>query len=222
MPLLKEKDRLHLFEQLKALVHPVTLVVFSQQFESKACREAREIAHEVAELAEKVEIEVFDYETSDGLAAQFALDKVPALAVVRGGDDPKDFGIRFYGAPAGYQFTALIHAVMMVGAGESGLSPELKAWAASVREPVHIQVFASPTCLYCPPAVVMAHRLALESEHIRADMVEVIEFPHLAVRYNVTSLPLTIINETYRVEGVVSEQDMLERLRAAVGNLRRA
>ncbi|MCC7206826.1 MAG: thioredoxin family protein [Anaerolineae bacterium] len=222
MPLLKEKDRLHLFEQLKALAHPVTLVVFSQQFEDKACLDAREIAQEVAELAEKVDFQVFEYEANDGLAVQFGVDKIPALAVARGGDEIKDLGIRFYGVPSGYLFTALMHAVMMVGTGESGLSPELKAWAASVREPVRIQVFAARTCLYCPPAVVMAHRLAAESEHIRAEVVEVIEFPYLAVRHNVSSLPLTIINDTYRIEGVESEQDMLTHLQAAVSNLRQA
>lgn len=217
MPLLKEKDRLHLFEQLKALTYPVTLVVFTQQFESQSCRAAREIAQEVAELAEQVEIEVFEYDTNDGLAAQFAIDKLPALVVMRGGDEPRDFGIRFYGVPAGYQFTSLMHAVMMVGTGESGLTPGLRSWAASLREPVHIQVFTSPTCLYCPSAAVMAHRLAVESENVRADMIELIEFPHLAVRYGVTSLPLTVINEQHIVEGLLSEHQMLERLQQAVG-----
>ncbi len=62
----------------------------------------------------------------------------------------------------------------------------------------------------------MAHKLAIESEHIRADMVEAMEFPHLAIRYQVLGVPLTVINETTRVEGMVPESALVEALLKAV------
>ena len=45
--------------------------------------------------------------------------------------------------------------------------------------PVHIQVFVTPTCPYCPQAVRLAHQFALESDQIRGDMIEATEFPEL-------------------------------------------
>ena len=46
----------------------------------------------------------------------------------------------------------------------------------------------------------LAHKLAIESPHIRADMVEAIEFPHLSNKYHVHGVPRTVINETIQRE----------------------
>lgn len=62
----------------------------------------------------------------------------------------------------------------------------------------------------------MAHRLAIESEYIRADMVEAMEFPHLANKYQVFGVPRTVINETTHVEGMVPEATLVEALLQAV------
>jgi len=60
--------------------------------------------------------------------------------------------------------------------------------------------------------VVLAHRLAMESDWIRADMVEATEFPHLANKYQVYGVPRTVINETIHVEGAVPEPMFVEEL----------
>jgi len=59
---------------------------------------------------------------------------------------------------------------------------------------------------------VLAHRLAMESDWIRADMVEATEFPHLANKYQVYGVPRTVINETIQVEGAVPEPMFVEEL----------
>ncbi len=58
----------------------------------------------------------------------------------------------------------------------------------------------------------MAHKLAIASEHIRADSVEAIEFPHLANKYEVMGVPLTVINERIRVEGAAPEALLVKEL----------
>ncbi len=58
----------------------------------------------------------------------------------------------------------------------------------------------------------LAHRLALESDWVRADMLEATEFPHLANKYDVFGVPLTVINETIRVEGAVPEPMFVNEL----------
>ena len=60
--------------------------------------------------------------------------------------------------------------------------------------------------------MVLAHRLAMESDWIRADMVEATEFPHLANKYQVYGVPRTVINETIQVEGAVPEPMFVEEL----------
>jgi predicted DsbA family dithiol-disulfide isomerase len=54
--------------------------------------------------------------------------------------------------------------------------------------------------------------MAVESELIRADMVEAIEFPHLSNKYNVFGVPKSVFNETVHVEGAVPEPMFLQKL----------
>jgi len=54
--------------------------------------------------------------------------------------------------------------------------------------------------------------MAIESDLIRADMVEAIEFPHLTTKYNVYGVPRSVINETVHVEGAVPEPMFLQKV----------
>jgi predicted DsbA family dithiol-disulfide isomerase len=60
--------------------------------------------------------------------------------------------------------------------------------------------------------VVLAHKLALASDWISADMVEATEFPHLANKYQVYGVPRTVINEVIHIEGAVPESHLLPKL----------
>ena len=62
----------------------------------------------------------------------------------------------------------------------------------------------------------LAHQLAVESELIRADMVEAIEFPHLSVKYRVQGVPRTVINETVHIEGAAPEPMLMARLKESL------
>ncbi len=217
MALLKEEDRQHLIKEFEALTNPVKLLMFTQELECEYCRETRMIAEEVSALSDSISVEVYNFVTDKEVAEQYNIDKIPAIAVLQDGDEPVDYGIRYYGIPSGYEFSSIIEDVMMVSQGESGLSEATKSQVAKLTEPVHFQVFVTPTCPYCPRAVRLAHQLALESDLIRADMVEAIEFPHLSAKYQVHGVPRTIINETVHIEGAAPEPMLMTRLQEAVG-----
>jgi glutaredoxin-like protein len=217
MALLKEEDRQHLIKEFEALQNPVKLLMFTQELECQYCQETRSIAEEVAELSDLISVQVYDFVADKEVAEQYDIDKIPAIAVLGGGDEPQDYGIRYFGIPSGYEFSSIIEDVMMVSHGESGLSEATKARVAELKEPVHFQVFVTPTCPYCPRAVRLAHQLALESDLIRGDMVEAIEFPHLSMKYQVQGVPRTVINETMHIEGAVPEPMLMARLGEALG-----
>lgn len=216
MSLLSEKDRQHLVERFVGLDHPVKIVVFSQEFECNYCTETRQIAEELADLSDHISLEVYDFVEDKEIADTYGVDKIPATLILQDGDKPKDYGIRYYGIPSGYEFSSLIEDITLVSSGESGLLPKTKAWAAALTKPVHLQVFVTPTCPYCPRAVVLAHQLAMESELIRADMVEATEFPHLSMKYQVMGVPRTVINEDFHLEGAAPEPMLLAKLEEAI------
>ena len=213
MAMIGEQDRQAIKDLFdKGLVNDVKLVVFTQEFECQYCRETRQLVEELAETSDRVVAEVFDFATDKAQAEAYGVDKIPAIAIV----GTADYGVRFYGIPSGYEFTGFIETILAVSRGESGLSEETKTLLAGLTEPVHIQVFVTPTCPYCPQAVHLAHRLAIESDQVLADGVEVIEFPHLGTKYSVQGVPRSVINETVHIEGAAPEGMLLEKLKLAL------
>lgn len=216
MALLREEDRNALREEFSKLEQPVKLVMFTQEMECRYCSETRELVEEISGLSDSISAEIFDLVKDAEVAQEYNIDKIPAIALVKEGDEPKDYGIRYFGIPSGYEFSSLISDIMMVSSGDSGLSAETKNWAAGLESPVHLQVFVTPTCPHCPQAVILAHRLAMESDMIQADMVEAIEFPGLSNKYQVQGVPRTVINETVHMEGAAPEPMLLMKLQEAV------
>lgn len=141
MPMLKQEDREEVSRQLKGLANSVQLVMFTQTIECEFCAETRDLVEEIASLSDKVNAVVYNFVTDKDKADDYGIDKIPAIAVV----GEKDFGVRFYGIPAGYEFTSLIEAIKIVSTGQSGLSDTTKEALAEIDEPVHFQVFVTPT-----------------------------------------------------------------------------
>lgn len=214
MALLSEKDRQFLEGHLaKMLISPVKLLYFTQAYACQFCRETEQILREVAELSPKISLEVYDFVANKEVAERYRIDKIPATVVM----GEVDYGIRFYGIPSGYEFASLIEDIIAVSRGEHGLSDKTLEALKGIREPVHIQVFVTPTCPYCPSAVRLAHSLALASDQITADMVEAIEFPHLANKYHVQGVPRSVINEKTHIEGAAPEPLLVAKIQEALG-----
>lgn len=58
--------------------------------------------------------------------------------------------------------------------------------------------------------------MAVESEHVTADVIEAMEFPDLARRYSVRGVPKIVINDTVEFVGAQPESEFLNYLKAAV------
>jgi len=141
MALLNEQIRKEVRSALADVANPVTFKVFTQAFECQYCKETRELIEEVASLSDKLSVEVYDFEKDKALADSLGIDKLPAVAVV----GAKDYGIRMFGIPSGYEFGSLIESIKMVSAGQSGLSADTKKMVAKLTRPIAIQVFITPT-----------------------------------------------------------------------------
>lgn len=210
MAFLLGKDRESVEKILNDLPNKVKLIYFTQDLECQYCRETHMLVDELAEISDNLTTEVYNFQINTDMVEKYAVDKIPALAIVD--EDGRDYGIRYYGIPVGYEFTSLLEGIKMVGKGESGLSDDLKTNLKQITTPVHLQVFVTPTCPHCPGAVINAHKFAYENDNIRADMVEVTEFPQIAVKYNVKGVPRSVVDEESFVEGSVPEGVLLDKI----------
>jgi glutaredoxin-like protein len=211
--MLDEKTSDKARELLGELPAPVRLVVFSQEVECAWCAQNAELARDVAALSEQISLEEFDFGQDEEARDRYAVDKVPALIV----QTDRDYGIRFYGVPSGYEFVSLLDVIRTLSTGEHGLSQDTLEGISRLEGPVHLQVFVTPTCPYCSRSVILANRLAFASENITSHMVEAIEFPHLANRYGVMGVPKSVINESHYIEGALPEQAYVEKMLSFLG-----
>ncbi len=190
------------------LVDPIKIVMFTQEFECRYCSDTRKLAQELASLNSKITAEVYDFIANAEKAKEYGIDKIPALAIV----GKKDYGVRIYGIPYGYELQTLIEAIINVSRGITDLSDKTKQILKDVTSPVHIQVFVTLTCPHCPAAAAVAHKLAIESDMVKADVIESGEFPDLAMKYNVIGVPKIIINETVEFTGAFNEDLFAEHV----------
>jgi alkyl hydroperoxide reductase subunit AhpF len=140
--MLSEPDRKRVQQMLGGMVDPVRLVFFTQSLNCESCAPTRQILDEIASLADKLSLDERNFVLDKEGAALFDVDRVPAIAVVA---RERDTGIRFYGAPAGYEFSALLDAIVSASKGQAGLSDASRQELASIAAPVRIKVFVTPT-----------------------------------------------------------------------------
>ncbi len=150
MPLIQEEDRKFLVDYFsKELVDPVKLVYFTQHQSPLVvpgnvcmyCKETGELLEEVASLSDKIEVEVHDLLKDEAVAKQYGIEKIPAV-IITGRNKGK---IRFFGIPSGYEFASLVEVIKDVSKGSSDLTEATKKEIGKVANPLHIQVFVTPT-----------------------------------------------------------------------------
>jgi alkyl hydroperoxide reductase subunit AhpF len=80
-----------------------------------------------------------------------SVDKIPAIILNNSDDGRADAGqsegsrVRYYGIPAGYEFSSLIEDIIDLSRNQTELSAETKEALQELEEDLHIQVFVTPT-----------------------------------------------------------------------------
>ena len=139
--ILSDKDRAAVQKEFEKLAKPVKLTVFSQELGSESCRQTEWLVKEVAECSDKLSVEILNLVLDRERAEAYGVDRVPAVVV----EGERDYGIRFFGLPSGYEFTNLIDSVIVASTGLPSLTAETQSALANLPTPVHIQVFTTPT-----------------------------------------------------------------------------
>lgn len=154
MALLKDSDREQLRQEFEKLQNPVKLVFFTQALDCEYCPLTQQVLEEIVGLADKITLQTYNFAVDQAQVFEYKIARVPAVAVVRvetamvdgvATVRDRDYGIRYYGVPAGYEFAALVNDIMDVSRGDSGLTAQSKAILAQLTEPLHLQVFSTPT-----------------------------------------------------------------------------
>lgn len=211
MRFIPESEATALREHLaRRLVGPVTLDLFVESKspivtpdrpDCELCEETRGLLEDVASLSDRIALTVHDVRTEPELARETGVRRVPTL-VLRGAARGV---VRYVGIPAGLEFGTLLQDLAAVSRGTTTLGQESRTKLGTLNKPVHVQVFVTPTCPYCPKVASLAHQAAVESANVTADVIEISEFPDLATQYHVHGVPKIVMNDTVELVGAQPE-----------------
>ena len=197
---LKGQVRLRLFTQ-----KPSVLTIPGR--ECRYCPQTQQLMEELAALTPKISLEIVEFFDQPKLAKENGVTRIPAIVLSSDGSSR----VKFYGAPIGYEIDTIVEDIITISRGVSPLTMGTRKKLRQLNQEVHIQVFVTPSCPYCPALARLSHAMALENPRITADVVEIQEFPSLAQSYGVRSVPLTVINEHIRFSGAATEPQLLEK-----------
>lgn len=205
----------------EGIEEPVQVLLFGSKENCEYCTEIQQLLEEVTALHDRLALTVYDVNDNPEVASQYNVINTPGIVIAAKDETGvKNLGIQFSGIPSGHEFSTLINDIVIVSKRDSGLDATTREFLRNLDKPVHLQVFVTPTCPYCPRAVLLAHQMAMENPRmIIAEGVEATEFPELANRFNVRGVPQTVINAgSGMVVGAVPEQNLLSAIQQALLN----
>jgi alkyl hydroperoxide reductase subunit AhpF len=141
MAFLSAQDAEAVKKEFERIGGPVKLTVFASELGGEHNTQTVALIREVAALSDKLSVAVLNPHIERDQAAAYGVSESPAVVV----EGAEDYGIRFLGIPAGYEFSNLIDSIIAVSTGEAGLTDETKATLAGLTADVTIKVFTTPT-----------------------------------------------------------------------------
>jgi alkyl hydroperoxide reductase subunit AhpF len=141
MGFLSARDEAAVRKEFERIEGPVKITVFASELGGEHNAQTVALIREVAALAEQISVAVLNPHIDRDQASAYGVTESPAVVV----EGAQDYGIRFLGIPAGYEFSNLIDSIVAVSTGRPGLSEETVTVLAGLTEDVTIKVFATPT-----------------------------------------------------------------------------
>jgi len=196
-------------QQLKAkfiqeMKNPVDVILFTnliilpgQEEIQQINNFARQILKELSEIEPRIIVK--ELPVTHKSAKELGIITSPSIAI----GYELGYKIIFNGAPLGHEATPLIELIILVSSAESHLENGSKELLKNISKDVHLQVFTTPTCPYCPLTVIQAGQIAIVLKgRVKAEFVESAENQQLAAKFNISSVPQIIINGIFESSGV--------------------
>jgi len=177
-------------EILEKLTEPVQLLLFKNDGEYSEIVE--QLLEELRELDDRIKVDARHSDSQEINNYDIEKDLLPAMLILD--NEGRDYRIRYYGIPSGYEFATFLQNIIAVSNKTvDSFNNENKEKLSQIDKNVRIRVFVTPTCPYCPRAVFAAHQTAMLNPNIIGEMIEANEFDSISFEYAVSSVPHTVI-----------------------------
>jgi thioredoxin reductase (NADPH) len=194
----KFKDKIKRNVEIKAFLEEKEKISGGNKFFEEFLNDLKELS------SSKILPEIF-YDSNE--AKKFEVEKRPTILI----DPNNSYKIVYLGLPLGQEAWAFIDTIIQVSRDESLLSENSKKKLKDLREKREIMIFVTPTCPYCPYQVFLSNNLAIEAKGIITSIcIDALEFPELADKFEVSSVPHNVINGKTSSIGVQPEEKFVD------------
>ena len=211
MALLNEETREQLKEFFELMKDDVTIALFTKEEPCETCKETREFMGEIESITEKIHLEEFDLDKDHEKAKEYNVVMTPSIVLLDGEKNHR--GVKFNGIPAGHEVNSFIKGIMEISGAADQLPESYQEELKTITKPVNIKVFVTLGCPHCAGAVEKAHKLALGSDLIDAEMIEAQTFNEVANKFQVSSVPKVVINDEFEFVGNQTLDTFIEEIR---------
>ena len=134
-------------------------------------------------------------------------EEYPVLRILT--ENGNETGIRFYAVPGGHEFNSFVLAIYNAGGPGQPITDEERERIGKLKGPVNIKIAVSLSCTMCPATVMAAGRIAAERDGVEAWAFDLAHYPEMKEKYQIMSVPCTIINDRTVVFGRKTVDDLL-------------
>jgi alkyl hydroperoxide reductase subunit AhpF len=141
MAFLGAREEAAVKKEFERLGGPVTLTVFASELGPETNAQTVQLIGEVAALSDRLAVKTLNPHIERAEAERYGITVTPTVVV----EGARDYGVRFLGIPAGYEFSNLIDIIVAVSRGEASLSAATRSALSALDQDVAIKVFSTPT-----------------------------------------------------------------------------
>lgn len=196
--LLSDAIRTQLKGVFSKMASDVTLVSIVDESMPKSV-ELRDFLLDVAELGDKLHLELYNKGENTEMEQKINADKFPVVSLLNANGEYS--GVKYHGVPGGHELNSFILAIYNLAGPGQALDSTILDSIKSINKKANIKVMVSLACHYCPDVVVGAQRIAIENPNIEAEMVDISNFQDIKTKFKVMSVPAMIINDEEVVFG---------------------
>ncbi|MSQ28875.1 MAG: hypothetical protein EXR68_00060 [Dehalococcoidia bacterium] len=166
------------------------------------------LARQLAALHPAFTITLYDLDRHAQRAAEAGIDRAPTTVFrgVRGRE------LRFVGSWIGAVFQSVLEAIVFLGAGGSPLTEESRSTLAALERDVNVEVLGAMYDPYSAHLLRLIAALSVETRHVRASFIEMVEYPILAAARQVEQVPVVTV-DGHRGLGSWDEPELVEWIR---------
>ncbi len=201
------EEKTFISSEIKAQLIPVfekfedRVIVRACLDESPLAMEMKGFMEELKDLSPKLICEIRENEMKEDM-------ELPVIKLLR--EDGEDPGIAFHGIPGGHEFNSFIVALYNLSTGVKDPGKETEDIIKNISAPLSMKIFVSLSCTMCPETVMSAQKLAALSPKVRAEMFDLGHWPEYRKKYNIMSVPCTVINDSRVVFGKKSLPELAD------------